>query len=453
MRDHLGSIDAVTDENGLVVERLSYDALGKRRQSNWQDAVTQIVSNFTTRGFTGHEQLDGVGLIHMNGRVYDPLLGRFLSADPHIQSPLNLQSHNRYSYVLNNPLSYTDPSGFFFKSLFKKIRKLIKRLVRKIVRAIRNFVKKYARTIAAIAITAYAPQIGLNAYAAGFGSGLIASGGDIKAGLISAATAGAFGEAHSLLEGAGPLARVATHAAIGGVSSVANGGKFFEGAISAGVTQFASVKFGKIFKAPTTFANRLGNAFKAAVIGGTAAAVSGGKFANGAITGAFSRAFNDDKIIKTFKNYLAGRPLNMKIGKGNGHLFIATDAEYVGDPDAIIYSFGDSGGDTVSIVDHGTTGFSEGTHEADLAYWNSLSKGSNSVVEFKGNAIDISILATGLAGGQEYSAYPPLQGGVNSNSAAQAIANYSNGSPVPTPANLKYPGSRQAGKVKFWNTP
>ncbi|MDJ0947274.1 MAG: RHS repeat-associated core domain-containing protein, partial [Kiloniellales bacterium] len=65
----------------------------------------------TPRGFTGHEHLDAVGLIHMNGRVYDPVLGRFLSADPFVPSPTATQSFNRYSYVGNNPLSYTDPTG------------------------------------------------------------------------------------------------------------------------------------------------------------------------------------------------------------------------------------------------------------------------------------------------------------------------------------------------------
>ncbi|MCP4233022.1 MAG: hypothetical protein GY770_05450 [Aestuariibacter sp.] len=61
----------------------------------------------------------------MNGRIYDPTLGRFLQADPHIQAPKNSHNYNRYSYVLNNPLSYTDPSGYFFKSLFKKLNKAL----------------------------------------------------------------------------------------------------------------------------------------------------------------------------------------------------------------------------------------------------------------------------------------------------------------------------------------
>ncbi|NOT82470.1 MAG: RHS repeat-associated core domain-containing protein, partial [Gallionella sp.] len=66
----------------------------------------------TDHGYTGHEHLDDMGLIHMNGRVYDPRTGRFLQADPTIQSPGNLQSFNRYSYVMNNPFFGTDPSGY-----------------------------------------------------------------------------------------------------------------------------------------------------------------------------------------------------------------------------------------------------------------------------------------------------------------------------------------------------
>jgi RHS repeat-associated protein len=52
----------------------------------------------TTRGFSAHEHLDAHGLIHMNGRAYDPALGRFLSVDPLIQNPLSSQSLNAYSY-------------------------------------------------------------------------------------------------------------------------------------------------------------------------------------------------------------------------------------------------------------------------------------------------------------------------------------------------------------------
>jgi RHS repeat-associated protein len=76
-----------------------------------------LSSALTLRGYTGHEQIDDVGLVHMGGRVYDPILGRFLQADPFIQQPNNIQNFNRYSYVLNNPLNATDPSGYFFQML------------------------------------------------------------------------------------------------------------------------------------------------------------------------------------------------------------------------------------------------------------------------------------------------------------------------------------------------
>jgi RHS repeat-associated protein len=56
--------------------------------------------------------LDEVGLIHMNGRIYDPATGRMMQADPIIQNPFDPQNFNRYSYVLNNPLSFTDPTGY-----------------------------------------------------------------------------------------------------------------------------------------------------------------------------------------------------------------------------------------------------------------------------------------------------------------------------------------------------
>lgn len=113
-RDNLGSTTAVTDEAGNVIERLAYEAFGKRRfASGVVDPDNSIVPVNTERGFTNHEHIDELGLVHMNGRIYDPWIGRFVSADPFIQDPNNLQSYNRYSYVWNSPLNGTDPSGYF----------------------------------------------------------------------------------------------------------------------------------------------------------------------------------------------------------------------------------------------------------------------------------------------------------------------------------------------------
>ena len=69
-------------------------------------------STITDRGFTGHEHLDIFRLINMNGRLYDPVTGRFLNADPVIDNTGGAQGLNSYSYCLNNPLKFTDPSGY-----------------------------------------------------------------------------------------------------------------------------------------------------------------------------------------------------------------------------------------------------------------------------------------------------------------------------------------------------
>ena len=112
-KDHLGSINVATDDSAAVQERLEYEPFGKRRYPNGTtDVPGTLKSSLTHRGFTGHEELDEVGLVHMNGRVYDPSIGRFASADPFVQAPFNPQSLNRYSYVINNPLSLTDPTGY-----------------------------------------------------------------------------------------------------------------------------------------------------------------------------------------------------------------------------------------------------------------------------------------------------------------------------------------------------
>lgn len=101
--DNLGSILSVVDENGDKVFGASYDA--------WGCQTVTLNEIGLHRGYTGHEMLNEFGIINMNGRLYDPVLGRFFSPDNYVQMPDNSQNFNRYSYCLNNPLKYTDPSG------------------------------------------------------------------------------------------------------------------------------------------------------------------------------------------------------------------------------------------------------------------------------------------------------------------------------------------------------
>ncbi len=108
LKDHQGNLTATV--HGNAVERLGYDAWGRRR--NPVGFGYGNVSHTFDRGYTLHEHYDDFGLINMNGRLYDPVLGRMLSPDIAVQDGHNAQAYNRYSYCFNNPLRFTDPSGY-----------------------------------------------------------------------------------------------------------------------------------------------------------------------------------------------------------------------------------------------------------------------------------------------------------------------------------------------------
>ena len=281
LRDHLGSVDELLDAQGGRDRSTAFAAWGERADpADWTPLADADATAYdacaTTRGFTGHEMLDAVGAVHMNGRIYDPALGRFLRADPFVQFPANLQSHNRYSYALNNPLAHTDPSGHFLKGLI--------------------------RPLASIAISVWLPGAGLwtgtglfaaNGIGAVAVSGFIA--GAVGSGSLKGAAVGAFSAAafHGVgdigfKEGfTGSSLKALSHGAVGGITSVIGGGRFGHGFVSAGAAQALSGPIGRI-------GGRFRRTAAAAAVGGTLSAATGGKFANGAITGAFSRAFNDE---------------------------------------------------------------------------------------------------------------------------------------------------------------
>ena len=189
------------DEDAAITARMHFGAFGERQDMNWQSAFTgyqYALNDIITRGFTGHEQVDSMGIVHMNGRIYDPKLGRFLQADPVVQAPKNSQSLNRYSYVLNNPLSYTDPSGYFSIKTFAK-------LVVGAVAAYFTFGATYAWAATALANSVAAGSLVLNyaavttaaavigGAAAGFVGGAIISGtvkGALNGAILGGITAG-----------------------------------------------------------------------------------------------------------------------------------------------------------------------------------------------------------------------------------------------------------------------
>lgn len=284
--DHLGSLDVIANSSGIAIERLSFDAHGRRRQvTDWSSTLLATPAATTPRGYTGHEHLDSVGLVHMNGRVYDPELGRFLQPDPMLDA--GIQGLNRYSYVLNNPLSLTDPTGYLS-------------------------VGEFLRTAVAVAITVYtggwaagvwgptltATQAFGVAVAGGFAAGAIQSA-SLKGGVQGAFTAAAFLGVGSYFESAkwaqhatkaktlntvGRVAKIVAHGVTGGVLSDVQGGKFAHGFAAAGFSEAAG---------PLTrgIESDLGRGIAHALIGGTASQLSGGKFSNGAVTAAMSHAF------------------------------------------------------------------------------------------------------------------------------------------------------------------
>ena len=258
---------------------MSFDAWGQRRNAtSWQaltgTSLTQFDTSATTRGYTGHEMLDAVGVVHMNGRIYDAKLGRVLQADPLVQDALNTQSLNRYSYVLNNPLNATDPSGYlaFLPALIA-----------------------IGSSFAGAALIA--KGLVLAGLATAFAGGALATlvgGGNLRDALISGVSAAAFAYVGGGFDWAtatwGEVSVVALKfGAIGGVTSLLQGDKFGNGFISAGASAFV----GKLLGPSTKFGKALGpggRAITRIIVGGTISEATGGKFKNGAAYAALSAA-------------------------------------------------------------------------------------------------------------------------------------------------------------------
>ena len=297
--DHLGSIAVIMDGTGAVVERLSYDAWGKRRFTDGTDDAAGTITSQTTRGFTGHEMIDEVGLVNMNGRIYDPQIGRFMSADPFVQDPTNSQSLNRYTYVGNNPLSCTDPSGYFLKKIFKAVTSFFKSVFNAIKSLLSNPRALLSLAVGAALMWGVLPALKITGVlAAGISGGVAGyiATGTLKGALIGAGTAMAFAGVHGLKEvwGVNPdtlggqLASAGMHGAVGCASAAAGGGSCASGFLSAGVANFAGPKISPLFSD-----SYHGQLLAHATVGGIAAELGGGKFANGFVTAAFGYMFNE----------------------------------------------------------------------------------------------------------------------------------------------------------------
>jgi RHS repeat-associated protein len=109
---NLGTLDMISGENGKVIARMAFDPFGKRLDFTNLGANISNAPADVRLGFTSLSHDDDLGLINMLGRIYDPVIGRFLTGDPFINKPTDSESYNHYSYALNNSLRHRDPSGF-----------------------------------------------------------------------------------------------------------------------------------------------------------------------------------------------------------------------------------------------------------------------------------------------------------------------------------------------------
>jgi RHS repeat-associated protein len=313
-KDSLGSIVAVSNATGSVLERMAFDAWGKRvRDTGLADPSVNPTNG--DRGFTGHEHLDEMQLVHMNGRVYDPLLGKFLSVDPVVGNPNDLQTYNRYSYVYNQPTRYADATGncpwcaFVF-------------LVGAVMAQEGN---KYWSVVGRIMMIVAAPQmveagLGNASTVQGMNAGALAGATDTAA--VSATAAfNVGGAANSFLAAAGSSLAggsspedafrdgvfaigftsvgatyggagkspqlLAAHAFLGCAQSAMSGGKCGPGAMAAFVAKGTTVGLdGAGVKNPVAIG------VATTIAGGTASVIGGGKFANGAFQAGFGYVFN-----------------------------------------------------------------------------------------------------------------------------------------------------------------
>ena len=289
-RDHLGSITSITNEAGAKLEALAYEAFGERRNANgdMEDRTSPILGITTDRGYTGHEHLDELNLIHMNGRIYDPVLGRFMTPDPHIQHPNNLQDYNRYSYCLNSPVGCTDPSGYF--SLGKAFRVAAIVVISYYTGGAAAGWYASAAGVAATSTTALI----VGGAAGGFTAGFLSSGGDFNAGLQGAFTGAVFAGigAAANANGWGMAEKVGAHAVGGCITASAGGGSCAQGAISAAVGKAAT---GFLTDAGSWGDNNLNDFTRGVAVaaaGGVGSMLAGGKFDDGARTAAYGYLFN-----------------------------------------------------------------------------------------------------------------------------------------------------------------
>ena len=364
-QDRLGSYNVITDDIGTVIERLSYDIWGNRVLDNdWsqrEDFDYGDLKHIFRRGYTGHEHLGSFGIINMNGRIFDPNTATFFSPDPFVVDASSTQAFNRYSYCLNNPLMYTDPSGEFIFSLFVPVVGVF------------------------LDAACWGGLIGGASYTASIA---MSSGGfsnwdsksfwkSVGVGAISGAVTFGIGEA---FQAAGNFAgkvgteviRGAAHGVAQGSMSALQGGNFWQGFASGGLSSLAGSAFqmyGGSFAKSTA-----GMYAFSGVAGGLGSVFTGGNFFEGAATGlmvaglnhlkhGFTSWANSKMMAKLAAHYETGGKKDFLFNDGDLD-FSFTSRKQLGIPDNL------KPGDpwSVNLFDAGVNELSLSFGKVDLIY-------------------------------------------------------------------------------------
>lgn len=286
-RDYQGSIMAITNSVGAVIESRLYDPWGQILKLKQNGVLTPVPSGaglFFDRGYTGHEHLLSVGLINMNARLYDPKLHRFLQPDALIQDPYNTQNYNRYGYCINNPLKYTDISGNDF-GISTAITVAVIVAVGSYLAI--NCLTDQPITFEGVITSAVVGAIS-GAVTFGIGSAFTNVGNFYLKAVYSALAHGAFQGSMTAIQGgnfwngfaAGSLASLASSAWEGGSSFKTVNGVTEQTAKHAGIS--GALKMGKT----------AGTLVFGTIAGGAGAALTGGNFWQGAVTGLIVAAAN-----------------------------------------------------------------------------------------------------------------------------------------------------------------